>query len=94
MPKAKALAATVKRPNMTTWLERDTLKVRQALEKASAFFDRKVDLDVHTLEAVYAQESSFGQTRGQRGSKGAAGDFQIDKLPERAKKRPKKFRNT
>lgn len=76
--------STSQRPNMSTWLKRDTTNVKRALEKGSAFFDKDDDLDVHTLEAVYAQESSFGQTRGKRGSKGPAGDFQIKKSTARS----------
>ena len=63
--------------NITSWLKRETLTVRNALETASRHFDKNDAFDVHTFEAVYAQESSFGQTQGKPNSRGAAGGFQI-----------------
>jgi len=65
--------------NVDVWLERETPRVRRALESASRHFDSDDNLTVNTLEAVYGQESSFGTLSqlGERGSKGAAGHFQF-----------------
>ncbi len=70
--------------NITSWLKRETPAVRIALENASKHFDNSDALDVHTLEAIYARESSFGQMAGKRGNVGAAGLFQIEKRKARA----------
>lgn len=59
------------------WLERETDHVRKALESASRYFDGNDQLTVNTLEAVYAQESSFGATPGKRGTARAAGHFML-----------------
>lgn len=59
------------------WLERGTPLVRRALEDASRHFGSASRLTVHTLEAVYGRESSFGTLLGTRGSSGAAGHFQL-----------------
>ena len=58
--------------NVDRWLERETPRVRKALESASRYFDSNDTLTVNTLEAVYGQESSFGTMMGQRGSSAAA----------------------
>lgn len=71
------------RSNIAAWLKRETPEKRRALEIASRHFDRNDEMDVHTLEAVYAKESSFGQIRGKRNSVGAAGDFQIRRATAR-----------
>jgi hypothetical protein len=59
-------------PNISKWLKRESANVRQSLETASRHFDKNDVLDVHTLEAVYGQESSFGQDRRNRNSKGGS----------------------
>jgi membrane-bound lytic murein transglycosylase MltF len=64
--------------NVSEWIKRETPRLRRSLETASRHFDRKDALDVHTLESMYGQESSFGQKRRNRNSKGAAGDFQME----------------
>lgn len=61
------------------WLKKETPEVRRSLERASRHFDKHDAMDVHTLEAVYAKESTFGKKRGTRNSDYPAGDFQIDK---------------
>lgn len=63
--------------DVDTWLNRETPRVRKALETASTHFDKNDSLTVNTLEAVYAQESSFGKLLGTRGITGAAGHFQL-----------------
>ena len=70
--------------NVDQWLERETPRVRKALESASRYFDSNDTLTVNTLEAVYGQESSFGTMLGTRGSTSAAGHFQF--TPETAKR--------
>jgi membrane-bound lytic murein transglycosylase MltF len=65
--------------NVDIWLERETGHKRKALENASRYFDRNDNLTVNTLEAMYGQESSFGTLLGERGAKGAAGHFQLEK---------------
>ncbi len=70
---------TSQRPNMSDWLKRETSHQRKALETASRHFDKNDTMDVHTLEALYGQESSFGKHRGKRNSDGAVGDFQMKK---------------
>lgn len=64
--------------NVDRWLERETPRVRKALESASRYFDANDNLTVNTLEAVYGRESSFGTMLGERGSSGAAGHFQFE----------------
>ncbi len=66
------------KPNVDVWLERETLRVRRALESASRHFDSDDNLTVNTLEAVYGRESSFGTLIGTRGSPEAAGHFQFE----------------
>ncbi len=61
------------------WLKLETPHKREALERASYHFDKNDKLNVHTLEAIYGQESSFGKNRRKRGIKGAAGGFQLEK---------------
>jgi len=63
--------------DVDVWLERETPRIRKALESASRHFDGNDDLTVNTLEAVYGQESSFGTLLGTRGSLKAAGHFQF-----------------
>ena len=63
--------------NVDRWLGRETNRTRKALESASRHFDANDTLTVNTLEAVYAQESSFGVLLGKRGSTGAAGHFKF-----------------
>ncbi len=61
--------------NVEQWLKRETPRIRKALENASRYFDANDTLTVNTLEAVYAQESSFGTMLGERGSTDAVGHF-------------------
>src|SRR3989338_9008269 len=70
--------------NVDRWLERETPRLRKALESASRYFDSNDTITVNTLEAVYWQESSFGAMLGTRGSTSAAGHFQF--TPETAKR--------
>ena len=70
--------------NVDRWLERETPRIRKALESASRHFDTSDLLTVNTLEAVYGQESSFGTLLGKRGSADAAGHFQFE--PETARR--------
>ena len=64
--------------NVDQWLERETPRIRKALESASKYFDSNDELTVNTLEAVYGQENSFGILMGKRGSARAAGHFQFE----------------
>src|SRR3989338_10673415 len=64
--------------DVAVWLGRETPHVRKSLENASRHFDGNDNLTVNTLEAVYAQESSFGSSVRKRGSSGAAGHFQFE----------------
>ena len=67
-----------KKPSdVDVWLERETPRIRKALESASRHFDSNDELTVNTLEAVYGQENSFGIRMGQRGSADPAGHFQF-----------------
>jgi membrane-bound lytic murein transglycosylase MltF len=68
-----------KTSNVDSWLKKETMHSRAALENASRHFDDKDVLTVNTLEAIYGQESSFGKNRRQRGMSGAAGDFQLER---------------
>ncbi|MBI3556685.1 MAG: transglycosylase SLT domain-containing protein [Deltaproteobacteria bacterium] len=70
-------ARFAQRSDISAWVKRETPHQRKSLETASRHFDRNDAMDVHTLEAVYAQESSFGQSRGRRNATGPAGDFQL-----------------
>src|ERR1700677_2437791 len=72
------------RSNMSDWLKKETSHQRKALETASRHFDKNDTMDVHTLEALYGQESSFGKHRGKRNSDRAAGDFQMKKSTARS----------
>ena len=79
--KKKPVKKKIKKTDVETWLEREQKEphVREALENASRYFSRGDALTVNTLEAVYGEESSFGVLRRNRGMKGAAGDFHIQK---------------
>ena len=79
---AEKLSIVEQSSNVDQWLERETPRIRQALESASRYFDGNDSLTVNTLEAVYGQESSFGTMLGTRGSASAAGHFQF--TPETA----------
>lgn len=63
--------------NIDIWLTRETSHVRKALENASSYFDNNDDFNVNTLEAIYAQESSFGLLKGDHGSKWPACEFHL-----------------
>ena len=78
--------ATKQSSGVDAWLELETDHIRKALESASLHFDGNDNLTVNTLEAVYAQESSFGSGSflGKRGSVEAAGHFQFK--PDTAKR--------
>ena len=68
-----------KKPSdVDVWLGRETPRVRRAFENASRYFDKNDHLTVNTLEAVYAQENSFGILMGKRGSTDTAGHFQFE----------------
>jgi len=64
--------------DVDVWLKRETPRVRKALESASRYFAANDRLTVHTLEAVYGRESSFGVLLRNRGSTGAAGHFHLE----------------
>lgn len=68
-----------KRSNVDIWLERETPRVRKTLESASRNLGEGDHLTVHTLEAIYGQESSFGTLMGNPGSDKPAGHFQLEK---------------
>lgn len=72
---AEKLSMVETSSNVDQWLERETPRVRQALESASRYFDANDQLTVNTLEAVYGRESSFGTMLGERGATAAAGHF-------------------
>jgi len=63
--------------NVDMWLERETDHIRKALESASRDFDSNDHLTVNTLEAIYGQESSFGNDMRTRGADVAAGHFHL-----------------
>lgn len=69
--------------NVDTWLKKETPHKQAALENASRHFDDKDALTVNTLEAIYGQETSFGENRRKRGMAGAAGDFQLERQTAR-----------
>jgi len=78
--------AKEQKSDVDVWLERETPRVRKALESASRYFDANDRLTVNTLEAVYGQENSFGILMGKRGTSGPAGYFQFErKTAERYK---------
>ncbi len=70
-----------KKTNVDTWITREKAHthIRKALENASSYFDKNDVLTVNTLEAIYAQESSFGTQLGTRGIKGAVGQFHMER---------------
>ncbi|MEI7998832.1 MAG: transglycosylase SLT domain-containing protein [Candidatus Omnitrophota bacterium] len=73
----------LKKPSdVDIWIDREKKHehIRQALENASTYFDHNDVLDVHTLEAVYGKESSFGDSLKTRGITKAAGEFHLDKV--------------
>lgn len=70
--------------DVDVWLQRETPRVRQALESASRYFDASDNLTVNTLEAIYAKENSFGTMLGERGSANPAGHFHLS--PDTAKR--------
>lgn len=76
--------ATKQASDVDVRLARETASARRALESASRYFDGNDNLTVNTLEAVYAQESSFGSDMGKRGSADASGHFQL--RPDTAKR--------
>ena len=66
--------------NMNKWLKIEDNKnnhKRKALENASTVFDDNDAFTVNTLEAIYGQESSFGDKLSKRGIDGPSGDFQL-----------------
>lgn len=68
-----------KKPNVEAWVEKENDAKVKAVQHASQEFDDDDQFTVHTLEAMYGQESGFGENRGTRGSINAAGDFQMEK---------------
>lgn len=73
--------STKERQNVEDWVvkEKNQEHLKEALENASRHFDENDPFTVHTLEAIYGQESSFGKNRRSRGMDGAAGDFHLEK---------------
>lgn len=69
--------------NVDVWLERETPQILATLESASKHFDSNDLLSVHTLEAIYGRESSFGIDMRRRGMEGAAGHFHFEKKTAR-----------
>ena len=71
------------RSEVSQWagIEKNNAHTVNALENASRHFDELDPFTVHTLEAIYGQESSFGTNfhRNRRGSDLAAGHFQLKK---------------
>ena len=69
-----------KQSDVDVWLRRETPRVRRALESVSRHFGSDSRLTVHTLEAVYGRESSFGTITMMRkpGSSAAAGHFHFE----------------
>ncbi|MBU6338383.1 MAG: transglycosylase SLT domain-containing protein [Rickettsiales bacterium] len=65
--------------NVDNWIKNRSKHQVKALEKASKIFDEKDSFTVNTLEAIYGQESSFGESLRARGITGAAGHFHIEK---------------
>jgi hypothetical protein len=66
--------------NINDWLKIEDDKnghKRKALENASTVFDDNDAFTVNTLEAIYGQESSFGQEKGTKGIDDPSGDFQL-----------------
>ncbi len=70
---------TNRKSDVDSWIEKSSAHQIKALEKASKHFTSDDSLTVHTLEAIYGKESSFGLNKRKRGMEGAAGDFQIEK---------------
>ncbi|MBF0478563.1 MAG: transglycosylase SLT domain-containing protein [Candidatus Omnitrophica bacterium] len=68
-----------KMTNVDIWVVKEDGHIRKALENASTYFDDKDVLNVNTLEAIYAKESSFGTKLNNRGISAAAGEFQLQK---------------
>ena len=67
-----------KQSDVDVWLRRETPRVRRALESASRHFGSDSRLTVHTLEAVYGRENSFGTRMREPGSSAAAGHFHFE----------------
>jgi membrane-bound lytic murein transglycosylase MltF len=67
--------------NVDSWIKNRTVHQVKALEQASKYFDNSDAFTVNTLEAIYGQESSFGNyyKTEERGDKGAVGHFQIER---------------
>lgn len=70
--------AEKQRSNVEQWLTRETPRIRKVLESASRHFESGSHLTVHTLEAIYGQESSFGTMMRMPGSSAAAGHFHFE----------------
>src|SRR5471030_414653 len=75
------------------WIKIETPHVRRALETASRHFDRDDVLDVHTLEAMYGEESSFGRDRRTRNIKKDDERFDLNKSSAAAAKYLKSIDN-
>ncbi len=67
-----------KQSDVDVWLVRETPRIRRALESAARHFGSDSRLTVHTLEAVYGRESSFGTMMRQPGSSATAGHFHLE----------------
>lgn len=75
------MPTNTQKTDVDLFLESETDHKRKALENASRKFDENDTFSVHTLEAIYGVESSFGTNfaNNKRGSDDPAGHFQLDK---------------
>lgn len=69
-----------KKSNVDQWLSKMTSSQRKALDDAARTFRKGDPYNVHTLEAIYGQESSFGRFMREPGMDGAAGHFHQEKV--------------
>jgi hypothetical protein len=72
------------------WIDKRNPHQVKALEKASKIFDEKDSFTVNTLEAIYGQESSFGDKdylkKSPHGTTKPAGHFQQKKIAAKEQK--------
>ena len=68
-----------KKSNVDLWLSKITPEQKRALDNAAKIFGEDDLYNVHTLESLYGQESSFGRYMRHRGMDGAAGHFHQEK---------------
>lgn len=79
MTKLRNQHLTKKKTDIDPWKGKMTSSQKKALASASRVFKRGDLYNMHTLEAIYAQESSFGKNLRRPGMNGAAGHFQHEK---------------